>query len=298
MAIFVPAKWTQMIWIIFWFVLFVLFILWNSLMRDPYKPRVPLVLTCLFFLLFMFGFPVSESIYAYNADKDPWNSAPYLQWYTMELRFMSLSVFSLYLTQLAARYFWKPNSAPATAVRYTCLGFFILFAVFAGIVVGDKADEFTNKKPYQVFTFLLDWIWVFVALVGSAIAVRIQSRYSVADQDNDDIPEGMGWNAFAVAILNIYIFLGTLVYAIINVVNRDKYMGTFEYYFHQEDWIEQVAPYFTFIFTLTAYSFFLGVSLLMMRTYNLEEYGEENPRPKSMEMTSRSNRGYDRTSRR
>lgn len=284
MAIYVPAKWTQMIWTIAYFVFFVLLIIWNAMIKNPYRYKIPMVLSLLFFMTFAFMFPASEGFYAYDKDTDPWNSAPYLQWYCITLRFMTLTTMSLYLTQICARYLWEPKSPPARAIKYCSAGILIVFVVFSTIIVFDKANEFENKKPYQVFTFLLDWLWPFVAVVATAISARVRSRYALINKRNGggsgaEIPPDIEWDATFLQFLNMYLFAGTLVYAILNVVNRDKFMGTFEYYFQQEEWIETIAPYFVFIFVLSAYIFFLGILLRFIITYNREAYGKDFPSP-------------------
>ena len=278
MAIFVPDKWTQVTFVIFWFVWFAVYLVWLFAQYFVFKPRTPLVLTTTFFLTLFAMLPASESLYAYFPDADPYNTAPYIQWYCLELRFMALVVFSLYLLTVVGRNKWPSGSGTRTAITWLAIVPFVLFFVLGGIVVGDKANPFTGKKPYEAFTYILDWFWVLVSLISTMIASRLLLWHQIGGGSRDEnVPRGSKLHAYAAVFFNGWIFIGTLVYAISIVTNRDDYDGSVQYYFQQKNWIEQWAPYFNFIFVIISYSCMIGYMFMLMRAYNRETYGTKYP---------------------
>lgn len=270
-----------MVYVIAWIVWFALYLVWIFGQYFVFKPGTPLVLSVWYFLSLMFMFPMSENVYAYFRDSDPWNTAPYMQWYCFELRFMTLTLMGLYLLTVVAERWWPPGSGARKAIKWISCVPFILFFVLAGIVVGDKVNPFLPKdRPYEAFTYLLDWTWVVVSLAATFISAGILMWFQLGSgPDNGEYqPRGSKLHAYAGLFLNMWLFIGTLVYAISNIVYRDDYDGSKEYYFQQEKWITRWAPYYTFIYVILSYFFMLGFMLMLMRAYNSEEYGTKYPK--------------------
>ena len=185
MAVYVPAMWTQGTVMLAWGISFIIFMVWLFGIRGSTERGVGLQATWMYALLFLAWIPVSESLYMYNEDDDPWNNAPYVQWFCMQMRLAATSIFAFYLAVFTGRYWFDGHSKnhknrhTGTAIRWSSFALVIFFAIFSSIVVGVKPTlPFRGDRgPYFVMDGKLTWTWAVVSIFSASVHILVLRWY-------------------------------------------------------------------------------------------------------------------------
>ena len=201
MAEFVPPIGTQWVFVGLWLANLVYNVFWMAYKRtrtelDSYAGTYHMWIIWGTLILFI---PVSESIYIFSPDSDPWNSAPYFQWACWQLRSIALiAVFLGFTSNMfrridPLRYTSRIGSCATAAIS--------LLSILFVVVYKPAFNNGTGTMPMQLIPVLMDWIYVavalFVAITCAAMSWRVQNASdkrkiekwrSMADIDGTPIP--------------------------------------------------------------------------------------------------------------
>lgn len=265
MAVFVPQVGTQWVFVAFWWADFIGGLVFTFRGRKGlggFNTVSATTYTLFSWALWFFFSPVSEYIYLFDKDRDPYNSAPYMQWVCMNLRMMALSFGTLYLSSLV---FSRKHVTRRTSRFFSYFLFLIGFmSILIVVVWKPEVSGGTGRTPSHLIPILQDWIYVGVALVMFLIFAVVISKYrfpyDILDggyENRDDYDDKYrdsqthgkrvitmitaAWGAILTLILS---------YAIIIISHKGQFLfsGSLMYYFMTEYWIERVAPYYAILF--------------------------------------------------
>ena len=282
MAIHVPQRGTQWVFLAFWWADFICGIILTGIRTkkgNAFRTRANAMHTVIaWFMWFMFS-PVSESIYLFDKDHDPYNNAPYMQWVCMNLRMMALVYGSLYLSS----HIFNHKNASRYASRIFSYFLFLIGFMSILIIVVWKPEVAggTGRTPSQILTILNDWIYVAVSLAMLITFVAAISRYYFPygragpddgyvhrmdniDADDDKYNDAQSYGRRIVTMITVQwavILVLVASYAILIIAHKGQFLfdGSLMYYFMTEYWVERVAPYYSIMLYLALFIFYWTV---------------------------------------
>lgn len=290
MAIYAPANGWSWTFIGFWLADFFGLIFWLTWRktRMAFGSNLKASITALAFFEWFLFIPISEAMYIWSKNNDPWNNLPYIQWLCVNLRTMGIIMGFLIVS---AHVFYRMGATRPGMYTgaYTMFG---ISAVGLFIVIAWKPNmdimNGTARTPSQTIPIAMDWIYVTIAfLMAMGFAVMTSRRYSMffdftrrdktlelsdskgnLSANERMVKEGRTLVLGMTAVWTI-ILAGVVTYASLIIARRDQFLfsGSQIYYFHIQYWITRLAPIYSVLF---AYPVLWMMYLIMWRMVSLQ----------------------------